>query len=258
MFKARSKPSSTTSSGTSPRSLFGIRKRIYSGGSHGRHAAELGLASQVAQGVPSHSPSGSRSAWRFRLQSVLFNPKATDRSNQCSTDLDRMSQLRKRLILGALLLGSFAPSGARALEVATPEVSAFVGGNLGPGWWTVDIDPKRAIKVKSLSDRDGRNPSRQLTTEEQETLSRLISALPTKRLHYNFGTYVVIDATVEFSLTVGTGKEARRYTILDPCEKGVVRSEVEPVLQVLTFLRGLVSSEKAHKVPVGDCNGRKQ
>jgi hypothetical protein len=126
-----------------------------------------------------------------------------------------------------------------------PAISMFVGGNFGPGWWTLDIDEKGLFSP----DASESAPRRRMTEPERQVLAGLLSSLPRDRPAYGFVGPTYVDATVEFRLTIGKGPSQRRYVVNDTFAGYGAHPEVKDVLRLMHFLRTLVESKGAHVPP---------
>jgi hypothetical protein len=132
---------------------------------------------------------------------------------------------------------------------STPAVSIFVGGNFGPGWWTLDIDSRSRMKAKLVDGLDEPDPRRSLNRRERERLSYLLKDLPRSKARYSFLGPDYIDVTITFDLTVGTGVEARRYILNDTFADHAGSPELVPILKVMHFLHSLLGSQRVHLPP---------
>ena len=132
-----------------------------------------------------------------------------------------------------------------ATPPTTPALSMFVGGNFGPGWWTLDIDEKGLFSP----DASASAPRRRITEPQRQELVGLLSSLPRDRPAYSFVGPSYIDATVEFRLTIGKGASKRRYVVNDTFTEYEAHPEVREVLRLMHFLRTLVETKGAHVPP---------
>src|SRR5262245_18134640 len=98
--------------------------------------------------------------------------------------------------IGTCLAG--AHDKASVAEPAMPAVSMFVGGNNGPGWWTLKIDDIGSFRVGPSG------PRRHLTKAQRARLLELLSKLPHDRRVYDYSGPIYVDVTVLFDLTVGS------------------------------------------------------
>jgi len=153
------------------------------------------------------------------------------------------------LSLSLLSWGAASPQAASPTQ-PSPVISIFAGGNYGPGGWMLDIDSKWRMKTKMIGESDSRARTRQLTSEEREGLLKALASLPKEKSHYYFGKTIVTDASVQFYLAVGVGKEQSRYTVMDPLYEDRDRPELQPILAAMRSLRGLFKSTVAHVPPV--------
>jgi hypothetical protein len=132
--------------------------------------------------------------------------------------------------------------GARAAPPAKPElapadlwISVFAGGNFGPGWWSLEITRPRQGRPRVSA---GDTLQRELTPDEERTLSRLVAALP-QAGKLEFGT-AYIDVSTIFDLRVKGSKGWRRYSVTNTLEKDAGKAEIQPILRLLQFLYGLL------------------
>jgi len=147
-------------------------------------------------------------------------------------------------------VGSEPPAQGKAKATGPgPVIALFAGGVYGAAIWTVDIDASGMASVSVVGGREPRKPMRLLTSSEQARLRSMVDALPTDRPRYHFGNGP-IDGTMWFGLDVGTGKQARRYSIAEVLdEKDAALPEVKHILELLHFLHGLVGSSSALPPP---------
>jgi len=153
------------------------------------------------------------------------------------------------IIVLLLQLGFGAEAGAQEQRATGPVVSLFAGGASAAAIWTVDIDATGIASVKVTGGRPARRPTRQLSDTERARLRSLVEALPTDKRRYHFGEGP-IDAAMSFGLVVGTGNEARRYSLVEGLDaEDLADPEVEHILNLLHFLHGLVGSPSALPPP---------
>jgi hypothetical protein len=154
-----------------------------------------------------------------------------------------------RAMLAILCVALTASAVAGQASVPAPAslrpVSVFADGCFCPGWWTLDIDDSGRLTVSLASQADG---ARALTPEERRTFSRLVDALPNAKTKYHFGV-AYVDVSAVFDLIVGTGPQKRRYIVTDTLEGDKTHPELQPVLSLLAFLRGLVQDRQALQPP---------
>jgi hypothetical protein len=158
--------------------------------------------------------------------------------------------VRVQLIPVIVWLALSAP-GVRAAAPPTPGhespglwVSVFAGGNFGPGWWWLEVT--RPSQGRALV-RGSEVLQRQLTPDEERTLSRLLAALPQSG-KLEFGT-AYVDVTTIFQLRVKGSKGWRTYSVTNTLERDARRPEVQPILRLLQFLYGLLGQTDATRPP---------
>ena len=153
------------------------------------------------------------------------------------------------LVLSFLAWGQVPPQ-PETPNQPCPVISIFAGGNNGPGGWMLDIDPKWRMKTRMIGESGDMARTRQLTSEEQGRVLKALASLPKEQTHHYFGNTMIVDASVQFSLSVGVGKDVRRYTVMDPLYEDRDRPELQPILAAMRSLRSLFPSTVAHKPPV--------
>jgi hypothetical protein len=146
------------------------------------------------------------------------------------------------LAVGVLVVAvsGVAPSGG---TVAVPElpVKIFVFGPWGQGSWDLEIDGRGAVRTDAGS---GSGIVRRLKASERRDLALVLARLPVTRRRYEFGAWP-IDACTVFTLTVGSGKSTRRYTVTDALDAARGQSELQRILEALWHLRTLIKSDDA-------------
>ena len=152
-------------------------------------------------------------------------------------------------VIGSVLLLAASTGGSPDTRSQSPGIRMFVGGNFGPGWWTLDIDSTWMMTIKVVGQADELNPGRRLTSAEQRHLLGLLAALPKQRSRYRFLGPNAIDLTVDFSLSVGAGNAAREYLVNDSFSDYAQRPETKPILNIMHLLRNLIKGNVAHVPP---------
>ena len=87
-----------------------------------------------------------------------------------------------------------------------------------------------------------------LAPKQRERLRSLVAALPKEKTGYGFGPSPDLEPTI-FQIAVTVGKDERRYLVRNPPSADFSRAELEPVLELLHFLYGLVGSKDALEPP---------
>jgi hypothetical protein len=158
----------------------------------------------------------------------------------------------RRALLVAAFLFLAKPEGASAGGASQPEfpsITMSAGGNLGPGWWILEISRNANLRSSSFDETELPNPERALTSWERQRLISLVRRLPRKKPEYEFLGPSGIDVTVAFELSVRVGKEKWEYLINDSFREGGGQAEITAILRLMHFLRALVPGSKAHTPP---------
>ena len=159
-----------------------------------------------------------------------------------------------RRVTGLIAAVLLATTGTHA-QVSTsstlrsPSVTVFASGVNGPGWWGLKIDTAGRMRADIVGGTHSGAHAPLLTGEERERLAALLAALPTKLSKYSYGKHYD-DVSMTFELTIGTGKEARKYAVTDSLDDGdAKRPEVRAILEALHFLHSLLGSKEALPPP---------
>ena len=165
----------------------------------------------------------------------------------------RTREMSVRFLAGAvsLILAGVSAGQAPGPESPprSPTISMFVGGNFGPGWWSMNIDSRSRMKATLVDGLDGTDPRRTLSAQEREKLLELLKDLPRTKERYAFLGPDYVDVTITFDLTVGSGREARRYVLNDSFVDYAGHPEIRPTLKVMHFLHSLTESKRVHLPP---------